>query len=239
MIRLYVVVEGQTEESFVKHSLGPHLDALHVFTTPILVTTSRDARTGRKTGKGGGHWKHWQRDIRNLLRDSHVDVRLTTLFDLYGLPEDFPEIAEHGACTDTKKRAELLEGAMGRVLSDKRVIPYLQRHEFEALVLAGLDTLESVLDSAEDLAGLKSLRQQLGATPPEDIDDGPSTAPSKRLSARIPSYQKATHGPLVVEGVGLAGLRRACPRFDAWVKTLERLPEGAPSDGDVLNHLST
>lgn len=39
MTRLFVIVEGDTEQEFVKHCLAPHLHALHVWTTPIEVTT--------------------------------------------------------------------------------------------------------------------------------------------------------------------------------------------------------
>jgi hypothetical protein len=227
-MQLHVVVEGQTEESFVKRCLGPHLDSLGVYTTPILVTTRRDERTGKKVRKGGGRWKQWRRDIRILLRDGRADLRVTTLFDLYGLPRDFPGLDAHAAVGDTAVRTGLLEAAMAKDLDDRRVLPYLQRHEFEALVLVGLDELHSVLDAGDDIAGLESLRSEVGATPPEDVDDGPETAPSKRLLARIPSYQKTTHGPLVVEGVGLTRLRTACPRFDAWVRSLESLATAGP-----------
>lgn len=58
------------------------------------------------------------------------------------------------------------------------------------------------------------------------MNDGHDTAPSKQLKARIPSYQKTVHGPLVTEATGLAKLRAACPRFDDWVAKLEGLSAG-------------
>ena len=106
---------------------------------------------------------------------------------------------------------------MADTFEDRRFIPYLQRHEVEALVLAALDDLEPLLDTPEDLAGVASLRAELGDAPPEDVDDGPDTAPSKRLERSIPSYRKALHGPLAVEAAGLASVRALCPRFDRWV----------------------
>ncbi len=54
MIRLFVLVEGQTEEQFVKAVLGPHLAGLGVVAVPIIVATRRERRTGRKIGRGGG-----------------------------------------------------------------------------------------------------------------------------------------------------------------------------------------
>jgi hypothetical protein len=61
-MRLYVVVEGQTEAAFVTHVLAPHLAIFSVTAVPIIVTTRRDRSTGAKH-RGGGHWRHWRRDL--------------------------------------------------------------------------------------------------------------------------------------------------------------------------------
>lgn len=223
-MRLYIVVEGQTEEEFVKHVLRPQLERYGVRAEVIVVTTRRDRRTGKKLDQGGGHWKHWCRDIRRLVGEHPGHgVRFTTLFDLYGLPDDFPRRSEYEAVADTNQRVSLLEQAMQEEVGDWRLIPYLQRHEFEALVLAGLDALTDLLDTREELAGLEHLRASIAGCPPEDINDGIETAPSKRLATSIPGYDKALHGPLAAESVGLPVLRQACPRFDAWVTRLEQL----------------
>jgi hypothetical protein len=221
VIRLHVLVEGQTEEQFAKSILAPHLEPLGIWLHPLIVETSRD-RHGRKR-RGGGDWQKWRKDLLRLTKGQPgPDVRFTTMFDLYGLPERFPGLAEHGALGDTKRRAELLEAAMAEDVQDWRLIPYLQRHEFEALVLAGLDALKELLDATER-SGIAPLQALIASVQPEDVNDGPETAPSKRLEASIPSYRKTVHGPLVVEATGLAKLRAACPRFDAWVTKLEGL----------------
>ncbi len=123
MIRLYIIVEGGTEQEFVKQLLAPHLSARHVWTTPIEVTTKRDRKTGQKLAKGGGHWKHWRKDICTLMRSNANDLRVTSLFDLYGLPEDFPNLAVCAAQRDTVARAKQLEAAMGEDIGDRRFIP--------------------------------------------------------------------------------------------------------------------
>lgn len=235
MTVLYVVVEGQTEEAFIKSALAPHLSGLGVWTTPIIVSTKRD-RDGRKH-RGGGDWTKWETDIRRLLRDSRSELRVTTLFDLYGLPRNFPDLASHATMTDTRTRCERLERSMAAVIEDERFIPYLQRHEFEALVLAGLPLLRQFLVAQEDLAGLRRLTRELGKGSPEDINDGEHTSPSKRLASRIPGYDpgeagkgvgKAFYGELVTTAVGLATLRERCPRFSEWVRRLEALGADGP-----------
>lgn len=225
MIRLHVFVEGDTELEFVKQCLAPHLDQRQVWTIPIEVTTKRDRKTGKKLARGGGHWKHWRKDIRTVLRSNAADLRVTSMFDLYGLPEDFPKLNECSTEQDTVARAGLLESAMGEDVDDDRFIAYVQRHEFEALVLSGLHHLSEQLMDADARAGLEALRKELGELAPEDVNDGQETAPSKRLLARVPGYNKTTHGPLVTLKVGIERLKERCPRFGAWVGKLEALGE--------------
>lgn len=230
MIRLFIVVEGKTEERFVKRVLGPHLDALGVYTTCYTVTTRRDPHTGAKVGRGGGHWKHWLHDVKRVTTAQRGDdVRVTTLFDLYGLPEDFPELDQHARLPDTATRVARLEQAMATAVGDPRFIPYLQRHEMETLVLAVLDVLGTLLDTRKDIEGCARLAAEVGHLCPEDVNDGQHTAPSKRLAARIPAYDKAQHGPEALALAGLDEIRAACPRFHAWLTRLEQLASGAAS----------
>jgi hypothetical protein len=222
VIRLYVLVEGQTEEEFVENVMAPHLYRFNVWVHCIVVETSRDA-FGRKR-RGGGFWKHWARDLQRLMSEQRgSQARFTTMFDLYGLPADFPELDAHQGLKDTSQRVVLLEAAMSRAMNDDRLVPYIQRHEFEALVLASLDALAELLDESADLSGVASLRVLLRQVTPEDINDGKESAPARRLESAIPAYRKTVHGPLAVAHAGLATLRGKCPRFDAWVSRLESL----------------
>jgi len=222
-MRLIIVVEGQTEEAFVKDVLKPHLDSCGVFTSATIVGKLVAQKRGHRN-RGGGHWRHWHRDLQRILGGDRSDnLRVTTLFDLYGLPVDFPGLDEHGADLDTLRRCEALETSLGEVIGDLRFIPYIQRHEFEALVLASLSSLREVLDAEDDLAGLDALEAEIDDVPPEEVNDGEKTAPSKRLVARIPGFSKTLHGPLVTEDTGLTVLRERCPRFGAWIDRLETL----------------
>lgn len=220
MIELFVVVEGQTEEEFIKRVVAPHLLSFQIYAIPIVVMTRRE-RDGRKHKGGGRHWAKWKNDILRIA--VRPTVRITTLFDLYGLPSDFPELSQHSPVADTAARAALLEGAMARVIGGSAFIPYLQRHEFEALVLAALPALQTLLDEHRDRIGLEKLAESLGEAAPEDVNDGAQTAPSKRLQAAIESYDKLLHGPLATEATGLVALRSKCPRFDSWIARLEGL----------------
>ncbi|MEQ1507618.1 MAG: DUF4276 family protein [Myxococcota bacterium] len=222
-MRLIVVVEGQTEEAFVHDVLTPHLADHAVFASATIVGKVVAQRRGHRR-RGGGHFRNWEADLRRLLAsDRTADLRVTSLFDLYGLPNDFPGLSEHGAEPDTTRRCERLEATLARRVGDDRFIPYLQRHEFEALVLAALPTLRDLLDAADDQAGADQLAREIAGLAPEDVNDGEDTAPSKRLERFVPGYRKVLHGPLATHGAGLAALRSACPRFDGWVSRLETL----------------
>ncbi|HYK03676.1 MAG TPA: DUF4276 family protein [Thermoanaerobaculia bacterium] len=62
-----------------------------------------------------------------------------------------------------------------------------------------------------------------GAGTPEDINEGATTAPSKRLKSIFPTYRKTVHGPLTLQRIGLGRVRAECPHFDAWLRRLEQL----------------
>ena len=60
---------------------------------------------------------------------------------------------------------------------------------------------------------------------PEDIDDSPVTAPSKRVQAIISGYEKPLLGVLAAVEIGLARIQEECPHFRAWLNRLETLLE--------------
>jgi hypothetical protein len=224
MTRLYVVVEGSTERLFVQDLMTPHLRPFAIEAIPVIVTTYRNALTGAKVEQGGGTFGKWKNEIRTLLHEQGRSAWITTLFDLYGLPEDFPDrdkAMEPG-------RAERLEEAMATAVGEGmphawRFIPYIQRHEFEALVLASLDALGAWLDPGPDREGLARLEREIRGVAPEDVNEGRETAPSKRLKRHVPGYRKTLHGPSAIELTGLAAIRARCPRFSAWISRLENL----------------
>jgi len=225
-MRLIIVVEGQTEEAFVNQVLAPHLANKEIYVSATIVG-KLVAQKRRHRSRGGGHFSNWQRDIQRILGgDRRPDLRVSTLFDLYGLPRDFPGLDIHATIPDTAQRCAALETALASTFDDWRFIPYIQRHEFEALVLAALPSLRAVFDAEDDLAGLRALETELAGAAPEDINDGKKTSPSKRLLHHLPGFNKTLHGPLATSATGLVTLRRLCPRFDRWVSSLEQPPAG-------------
>ena len=172
MVRLRFIVEGQTERRFVETVLAPHLAGFGVYAErPQVVCTSRDRRTGVKRIGGMTSWARVFGEIVRLLKsDRDPNCRFTTMFDYYALPADFPGRSENVMSTPAEAVAEI-ELAMGEGLVDTRLIPYVQMHEFEALVFADVCQLESEYfnhgKAVEDL-----MRQAEAFDCPEMIDGG-------------------------------------------------------------------
>lgn len=224
-VRLHVLVEGETEERFVRRLLAPHLGALGVFADARQVETSR--RRHRVYRGGVISYEHVLRDLQRWMKeDGGADTWFSTMLDLYALPDEFPGFAEAAHAPDPYQRVELLEAAFEREVGHRRFIPYVQLHEFEALLLADPAYLDWYFIEADEQKAIQRLIALVAAwDSPELIDDGRDTAPSKRIIAELPGYAnlKATVGFGVVEKIGLSRLREPCPHFGSWVTRLEAL----------------
>ncbi len=225
-VRLNIIVEGQTEETFVNQTLKPHLSRFLIGVSARVVATSR--KRGTKHAGGLSTYLKTKRDITLWIKqDRNPDVRFTTMFDLYGLPTDFPGYMSAAADADPYQRVLALEDAFLKDISDRRFIPYIQLHEFEALILSDPRQLDSQFDNrADGIARLETMVTQFPS--PEHINDNANTAPSKRIIREIPEYEgrKASAGPIVTEKIGLSMLRSKCAHFAGWLGKLESLGKG-------------
>lgn len=218
MKRVLVYVEGQTEETFVRDILNGHFTEKGIYLTPTLAVTKRVA--GGPNYKGGIlTFDRVKGDIQRLLNDNGA-VAVTTMIDLYGLPLNFPgkqDTVKGGAY----ERVRFLEQRFAESIDNHKFIPYLSLHEFEALLFAEPATITETLGQQNKLAELKKIRSSF--TTPEEINDSPITAPSKRLEKLYPDYQKPLFGALIALNIGLATLCEECPHFGEWIRRLEQL----------------
>ena len=204
MIRLAVSVEGPTEEAFVNQVLASHLREMLVEPTPILlngnVTVERLASEMARL--------FWNYDY------------VTSLVDFYGFkckgtksPEKLEEVA-----------FEAVDCKIKRSWDQSRILPYVQRHEFEGLLFTDVDAFNRVAGaSSKCVEELRKSRSYFNT--PEDIDDGKCSAPSKRILRLMPNYQKIVHGVDIATEIGLEVIRCQCPRFHEWMTKLESLAE--------------
>lgn len=222
MIRLHFIVEGQTEEAFVNQVLAPHLAHVQVYADARCVETSRDRKAGKVYKGGMSSYVKAFNDINAWINeDKGDDSRFTTMFDLYALPTDFPGFESALAITDPYSRVGHLESALGHHVNHRRFIPYIQLHEFEALILAQPSSLD--WEYLEHELAIQKLVALVADQNPELINHGHETAPSKRILKEIPEYDKVTSGVAVAEHIGLETLRQKCAHFNQWLTGLEQL----------------
>lgn len=218
MRKLFVLVEGQTEEAFVRELLAPYLYEFQLAPIPVLLKTKR-TKSGQ-TFKGGlTSYAKARADIFALLGDSSA-VAVTTMVDFYGLPRDFPGYETCPAGTPYE-RVRYAQQHWSENIGDPRFLPFLVLHEFEALLFTDTDAIAKALPDYDVAGPLAIVRQQ--ATSPEEIDERPQTHPSAHILRCAPGYQKPVDGPLVAMEIGLSSIRSQCPHFDAWVTLLEQL----------------
>ena len=222
MIRLHITTEGQTEQAFVEKVLAPHLGLCGVHVKARSVLTSRDKRAGKEYRGGLFSYDKAKRDIQTWIKeDDHTECRFSTMFDLYALPNDFPGFANAQTASDPYERVKRLEESMARDINNRRFISYIQLHEFEALILT--DPGKLALEYLEHDTPINNLIAMVSGQNPELINDGETTAPSKRILKEIPEYNKVTAGVAVAGEIGIKMLRQQCKHFDDWVTQLEQL----------------
>ena len=225
MARLYLFAEGRTEQTFADTVLKPHLAEYGVFMHgPVLIA---HAHKKHRTHRGGGrNFRVMQNDIiRFLKQDSAKDAFFTSMIDLYALHGGFPGTEEAEKYrSDPYRRVEILEDSWAKEANDSRFIPHIQLHEYEAYLFSDISILSRYYESQErEIGKLAEVADSLDS--PELIDDGPDTAPSKRIIDHLPRYEhdKSTVGVQAAEQIGLPGIRRRCPHFDRWIGRLQKL----------------
>jgi hypothetical protein len=112
-----------------------------------------------------------------------------------------------------------LTAAMVSRFDARRFIPFVVMHEFEGLLFSDCAAFSRGIGRPDLESGLQEIRDQFST--PEDIDDSPVTAPSKRVEALVPGYEKPLLGALAILEIGLARIRAECPHFNGWLTRLE------------------
>jgi len=221
--RLYVLVEGQTEESFVKNVLAEVLWSRNVHPTPVLLGTP-----GHKGGQTS--YTRVKRDVVALLKQDR-NAYCSTMVDLYGLGAGFPGDPPpvHLSNIDKVRHVEgaIKEDICGNLPDDLRpdlrFIPYLQLHEYEAILFSDPKAFAMGINHPDLRLQFQLIRDEFAS--PEDINNAPETAPSKRVIAVCPSYRKVLEGTQAAAAVGIPAMREQCQHFREWIESLEALAE--------------
>ncbi|MFY7889417.1 MAG: DUF4276 family protein [Spirosomataceae bacterium] len=218
MKQLYIIVEGPTEEEFVKRILIPYFTTkgLHTNIQPILILM-----------KGGGYgfnnMEHFGNTIKPIMyyRDEPI---ITTMIDHYGINSE-QKLKGYSNCKDKRNveerigcMEEALRAYVNTIKPYPNFIPNIIRHEFETLLFS--NPIEGFgLENDEIIEAVTSVRAIFLST--EDINSTPEGAPSKRLEAIYQSnnekYAKIVDGFNIADLTGIEKILEECPRFKAWV----------------------
>lgn len=218
MKRIIIICEGQTEQEFCNNVLQKHFNERNVYL---------EIPTIKKTGGGIVNWDILKNQIEKcLIQDSNAFV--TTFIDYYGLQanHNYPNWTEVQYLNNKMDALEKIEIGMHKDVSEKikhRFIPYIQLHEFEALLFSDVEVFKMNYSQNEfkDYNYLLETVQQY--TNPEEINNSSLTAPSKRLSRILLKYSKVIEGSLLAESIGLQTIRQKCHRFNQWLTNLEQI----------------
>ena len=225
MTRLLLHVEGETEESFVTNALSWHFSSWGYTVSARIVGNARqrDRRGGIKP------WPGVREGILNHLKQDAGCI-VSTMVDYYGLPQRGADAwpgREAAASAVFPEKANTVEDAlladvckrMGSRFNPARFVPYVMMHEFEAMLFSDCVGFSRGI-GLPGLAGqFQAIRDAFET--PEEIDDSPQTAPSKRIKALAPGYNKPLLGTLGILEIGLDAIRKECPHFRGWLERLE------------------
>jgi len=216
MSNIKILVEGPTEILFVNEVLKLHFYERGIYIKPFLFQ------------KAGGVPKYSisQKQILNTIR-SDPSCFCTTMVDFYGMPTNWPGREQANRCQGCAEKADMVEGGilkdiaehLGNSFNPLRIVPYVQMHEFEALLFSDVSILANKI--GVNTGQIEDILNEFGE--PEEIDDGPDTAPSKRLISFHNSYRKVAMGKTISEAIGIPTMREKCPHFDKWLTRLEQL----------------
>ena len=229
MTRLLIHVEGQTEERFVIEVLAPHL-----YPRGYNVIRARIIGNARQRDRRGGikPWPAVRKEILNHLRQD-AGCLVSTMVDFYGLPQSgagaWPG-RKAAAITAYSVKADSVENAlladvskyMGKGFNPNSSVPYVMMHEFEAMLFSDCAASSHGIGSPALAIQFQAVRDAFAS--PEEIDDSPLTAPSKRVENLVPGYTKPLLGTLAALEIGLEAIRRECPHFRSWLARLEAGP---------------
>lgn len=229
-MRLLVHVEGETEEAFVNEVLASHLAGYGYSSV-----SARLVGNARQRSRRGGirSWSSVRNEIMNHLKADRRCLA-TTMVDYYGLPasgngawpgrREAPRLllAERAAHVERACTQDVVERAGDDVA--RRLVPFVMIHEFEALLFSDCRRFAEGIGRRRNLRDLQRIRDMYRT--PEEINDSPDGAPSKRIEALIPSYDKPFMGTLAALEVGIDAMQAACPHFSSWLERLRSVVIG-------------
>jgi hypothetical protein len=210
MKTVIIICEGPTEEVFCSNLLSQYLQ--------------NSCRIEIRLLGGNCNWQRI-RDMAEKALKQQKNALVTTFFDYYGVKtKKFPNWKETVGINkaNVRERIEILENGMLEEIDSNlryRFIPYVQLHEFEALLFNNIEVFDDMFEFEQyDRAELLNVFNEF--PDPEMIDQGTETSPSHRLIKIIPAYRKVIQGNAIAEKIGIEQIRQKNKHFNDWIEQL-------------------
>ncbi|GBU08636.1 hypothetical protein AwDysgo_19670 [Bacteroidales bacterium] len=222
MKKIVFIVEGESEDEFVKRIIRPFFVSKGI---PFYHIESKIIQIS-----GGGHGfnniEHFKNTIKPFLSRNDEPI-ITSFIDHYRLNSErkLPGYNECMAETNIGIKLGKMEGKLQDMVQSIKpyrfFIPYIQQHEFETLLFAdpeeGFDLEDERIK--REIMNLCNFFDSI-----EDINCTPHGAPSVRLEAIYSKYRrrynKGADAVDIAELTTIGKMLEKCPRFKNWIYLL-------------------
>jgi hypothetical protein len=222
-ITVTAIVEGKTEQVFIQKILAPYLAIKN-----IGISATQISKPGQKGGDV--RFSRIQKDLSIHLKQ-RSNTYITTFVDYYGIKE-WPGVDSIPVQASPKEIAKTINEATKLKVDslfpeqqpNRRFIPFVAVHEFEALLFSNSEILAANLGIEE--SKISEIILECGS--PEAINNNRLTASSKRLEKLFENgkFRKITIGIPIAEKIGIDKMREKCPLFNSWILTFEEILKG-------------
>ncbi|MBV9576810.1 MAG: DUF4276 family protein [Gammaproteobacteria bacterium] len=224
-IEVFLVVEGQTEQTFIRDILAPEIAQKGMYLHAALI--------GKPGHKGGDiRFERAKNDIGNFLTQ-RKDTFVSMMIDYFRVDASWPgrdlinNKTREGMKLSAIDKAKLIKEETHKKIiaafpdhnAETRFIPYIEMHEFEALLFSDASILAKRI--GVDVSLIQNIINECGS--PEEINDNPDSAPSVRLNNLMNNYRKVAMGKSIAEAIGINKIRSQCPNFNEWLIQLENI----------------
>jgi len=219
---IFVSVEGQTEDHFVRYFVEPYLKTKGQCNLKTILF-------GKGRGRNGGIWSFPEMvtELKEILRNQIKGGEyLTKMYDLAYLGNTMLEWGKYCELKDPYQKVQFAQSTLlAQFNPGKYFIPYFQLHEFEALIFAQPDILLQQFIGKNQ--GVQILNNQL-----REKEDNPELINSKDkpaqriLNALNLMNERQFKGKIIADlagQIGIEKLRIKCINFNIWLNGLENI----------------
>lgn len=214
MTHLKILVEGYSEEHFVKCKLAPFLLKYNVKIEELV-------------NMNGANWTDLQKHLK-IMSSNDKTAWITTIIDVYPLSKKYPSYKTLKNISNPTALVEAMEAMLSEFMCvqqhHEQFIPFFVLHEFEAWLFSQPEII------VEHFQNKQAVRKEINKilnkarNNPEDINHGEATHPKAHL-LRITqdNYKSGDDGIKIINKIDINIIKESCQHFANWLDRLIKL----------------